>query len=125
PGTFERENVQLAHVLSYLQDLPDLLLEDVPGLELVTITDRRRDLSGERDRAVLQVLLDQPAAKTETQGGEAERRDDDDGDAQEDQLVPAAQAHDSPHIPERRAPRAGRADELTNLAELIGVPAGA
>ena len=89
----EGEDVELAHVAPDAEDLPDLLVQERGALELPPIADGGRDLAGEGDGPLAQVLLDPAARQAERQRGEAEGDDDEHGDAQEDELEPDAEAH--------------------------------
>ena len=71
----------------------DLLVQERGALELPPIADGGRDLAGEGDGPLAQVLLDPAARQAERQRGEAEGDDDEHGDAQEDELEPDAEAH--------------------------------
>ena len=99
------------------EDLLDLLVQERGALELPPIADGGRDLAGEGDGSLAQVLFDPAARQAERQRGEAERDDDEHGDAQEDELEPDTGAHRlrplsrggrSPGTAVRCAPRAGR-----------------
>src|SRR5688500_13775546 len=100
----EGDDLELQHARPDPHQLLDLPAQSLAVLELALVVDRHGDLAGEEHRARSKILLERGARELELEQREAERDDDEDRQAADDELAANAEPHGSGHGGPRHGP---------------------